>query len=121
MRAIGVPVAQTPLPGRRTRWVVAAGILVQVLVPSTVLLGTSVWEWPRPARAGWQMFSATGGAQEILVELTGGRSDVREVLDYGIARLDLHIGEDVLLRLCAAEPQAVALSTGSDGVRVVCP
>jgi hypothetical protein len=92
---------------------------LQVLVPTLVLFGVLVLGWERPMRAGWQMYSALGENALLRVEFPDRVYEQREAHDYLVNRGEMQVDVDLLTRLCAAEPEALAIS-GPDGTRVVC-
>jgi hypothetical protein len=97
-----------------------AALALQVLVPTVALVGVVALGWERPMRAGWQMFSAPAQNEDrIELALPGGATEERATADYLLNRREMHVDRALLRRLCAAEPDAIAL-TGPDGTRVVC-
>jgi hypothetical protein len=99
--------------------IIAVAFALQLLVPTLVLCGVLALGWERPMRAGWQMYSSAGEERRITVELTGGGTRERGAIDYLLNRREMKVDSDLLTRLCAAEPDAIALS-GPDGTREVC-
>ncbi|GAB4444453.1 MAG: hypothetical protein OHK0015_45800 [Chloroflexi bacterium OHK40] len=79
-------------------------LLTQFVLPALLLLG------PRPARAGWQMYSAVPPQITLSLVTSSGAVEPLELADYvGSARGDLRLEGVLPAFVCQRHPEATAV------------